>query len=965
MKKFIKLLPAAVALVALSSCSNEDLFSGAQETNYTKTLEVTHEGINDFTGTRSSMVPTDGNKVLYDANDVIRVYDESITLFDKYVFDGTKFGTTGTNVSDAKYAIFPSEQVKWGDSEGDPKVAVVIKDEVDLSSTVNGATVAGQKAFVANIPSWGIVKEGATKDKLEVSLYDMTGILRVAIQSLAGHADGNFLEIASDEVNGTYSNDITGAFAATLDKNIATTKNNTTTQLAADPTLAGGKTMWVNLGTEAITDAYVYLPIIAGTYDANDVKVWLHQGGKTSARQELKRFGANSGANRVFKRGGVYAAGVIGENKVVVSGSDPYNIQAIIEANKNKGMDVTVDVKYAAGVQLATNNNEDAMNHTITIPADLNNNIVLNISGGANLTQKDLTITGGNANYGVTFNFLPSTGDVDGDGTDDVTDDYIETPVVGVSNATAASRKGIVITSASPVTLTGIFKECKISANNSGAVTLGAADMPFTAEVATIANQTFEFKGTTDLNVQNVGNSAEALRTAPSGATAAITNALVDVTYAATGTVTVNSVLTSLTANTANVTPTAVNVNANVGTVITKAAKINVTGTTVATTKVTNLYPTFGASNITLKNGDVTNLGRTADLYTSEATVNVASSGISAIGTVVEPTNAKFAFTSTWDIPTTTNITAVRTAAPVTTQIYTAAQLASASANNKLMTDVTFAANSLTFEGATLNAAVAGTDTFDGNGKTITGLTGPLFGTLTMAGNYEIKNLTLKDVSIVTDDSNIGALMKTNATAAGKTLTLTNIVVNGGTIGTSSAVVATKNIGGLIGNNEADVIFDKCQVTATVKGFANIGGFIGYSTENATALTIKGKKLSNVTFAKTYSATTYIPAEKELHGTFGNFIGSVNIDATIGITVGAAAAENALSGYFTNNIVPSALEFDVNKVTVAAVEKSFVGMSGNYIGYSKYTSGGLTITYTGQSALTRQDATHNDINVFQ
>ena len=57
MKKFIKLLPAAVALVALSSCSNEDLFSGAQETNYTKTLEVTHEGINDFTVTRSSSVP--------------------------------------------------------------------------------------------------------------------------------------------------------------------------------------------------------------------------------------------------------------------------------------------------------------------------------------------------------------------------------------------------------------------------------------------------------------------------------------------------------------------------------------------------------------------------------------------------------------------------------------------------------------------------------------------------------------------------------------------------------------------------------------------------------------------------------------------------------------------------------------------------------------------------------------------
>ena len=959
MKNFIKFLPAALAIVALSSCSNDDLFGGAQEGNYAKTLDVTHEGITDLTATRSSMVPTDKNSVLYDANDVIRVYDESITIFDKYTFDGTKFGTTGTNVdaANAKYAIFPSEQVKWGDSEGDPKVAVVIKDEVDLSSTVNGATIDGKKAFVANIPSWGIVKSGATKDKLEVTLYDMTGILRIAIQSLGGHADGNFLKIESDKVTGTYSNNITGAFAATLDKNIATTKSETTTQLAADPTLAGGKEMWVNLGTEAITDAYVYLPIVAGTYDANDVVVTLYQGGKTGTSTVLKTFDKNSGNDRVFKRGGVYAAGVVGPNTSKITETDPYNIQAIIEANKNKGMDVTVDVDYAAGVKLTTSNNTDAKNHTITIPADLNNNIVLNIPGGADLKAKDLTITGGNANYGVTFNFLPSTGDVNGNGTDDATTDYIETAVEGVSNATAANRRGIVITSASPVTLTGIFKECKISANNSGAITLGATDMPFTAEVTTIANQTFEFTGTTDLNVQNVANTTETIRPAASGTRAAITNALANVTYAATGTVTVNSALTSLTANTADVTPTAVNVNADVTTVTTKAAAINVTGATV-----TSLYPTFGASQITLTDGIVTTLGRTADLYTTATTVNVASSGISAIGTVANPTNGGFAFTSTWDIPATSTIAAVQGSATLGTakEIYTAAQLVNAEATSKLMADVTFAANSLTFEGAAL------TGSFDGNSKTITGLNAPLFSKMTMAANSEIKNLKLKNVSIVTDESKVGALIGTNASAGTGTLTLTNIVVDGGTIGTSSALVQTVGIGGLIGTNGRDVVFNNCQVTATIKGYACVCGFIGYSTANVTSLTIKGKKPSNVTFEKTYSATTYTAAEKLQHGTFGNFIGQVQIGAgTIAITVGAKTTENALSGYFTNNIVPANLEFNVNKINVGGVDKSFVGMTGNYIGYSTRTTGSLTISYNGLSGQTREDATHNEINVFE
>ena len=931
MKKFIKLLPAAVALVALSSCSNEDLFSGAQETNYTKTLEVTHEGINDFTVTRSSMVPTDGNKVLYDVNDVIRVYDESITLFDKYVFDGTKFGTTGTNVSDAKYAIFPSEQVKWGDSEGDPKVAVVIKDEVDLSSTVNGATVEGQKAFVANIPSWGIVKEGATKDKLEVSLYDMTGILRVAIQSLAGNADGNRLIVVSDNDktsntfvagDGVYKN-ITGAFSATLDKNIASTKGNTTTQLGLDATLAGGNTMVIELGTEEVKDAYVYLPIVAGTYEAGDVAVYLQQG--NGPKNLVKRFAANSGANRVFKRGGVYAAGVIGENTVEVSESDPYNIQAIIEANKNKGMDVTVDVAYAAGVSLATSNNADAKNHTITIPADLNNNIVLNITttGTTNhdINQKPLTITGGKAGKTVTFNFANNK-------------------VVGADAAAEKANgdvnSGIVIDSKSDIVLTGVIEtSIDVRSTNTGKVTLGTTADAFTW-ATTAGSKNLVFKGG-DLTVENIANIAA-------------------IDYAATGTVTANAALTTLTANTAGVTPTAVNVNADVTTVTTKAAKINVTGASVGT-----LNAEYGAEDITLVDGKVTTALTATAGYTAAKTVNVASSGISAIATATAPFNCTYAFTSTWDIPTSKTIAQVQAGATLGAgkKIYTAAQLVNAVADAQLMTDVTFAAKSLTFQGANLTGG------FDGNKKTITGLTAPLFTTQTMGASSTIKDLTLKDVSIVTDGNNIGALIGENVTAAGKTLTLTNIVVNGGTIGTSSAVIATKNIGGLIGKNEANVIFDKCQVTATVKGFANIGGFIGQSTENATALTIKGKKLSNVMFAKTYSATTYTAAEKLQHGTFGNFIGSVNIDATIAINVGAAAAENALSGYFTNNIVPSALEFNVNKVTVAGVEKSFVGMSGNYIGYSPYTSNGLTINYNGLSGVTRQDATHSEINVFQ
>ena len=985
MKNLFKFIPATLALVALASCSNEFSSSNAPEIQYTKTLDVDVEGISDPVETRAMYSASAA--IAYETSDVIRVYDADVLQYDKYTFDGTKFGTTGTKVAaaDAKFAIFPSEQVKWGDNDSDPKVAVTIAKEVNIADEVrNGKEISGTKYFVANIPSWGEVTEVDADKKLKVTLYRMTALLRLKINHLAGNADGNVISLVS---NAATPSKIAGTFSATLDKNIKTTGANTTTALAIDESLSETNRIDIKLGTEAIDDSYVFFPIVPGTYAANDLQIQVNGTPVALVGKNANATGfiQNSTATDWEITRSTTIARELGEVTVAneLAGNDPALIQALIEANKNKGSDVTINVTYAAGNKLTTSNNPDLTNHTITIPSDLANNVILNIPGGADLRAKDLTITGGNADYGVTFNFEVAAIEATAN----------DTRVLGAGHATdATARRGIVINSKSPVTLAGLFQDCdiRVAATNSGAVTLGTANDEFTAN-CTVANQTFDFQGTGDLNLDNVANS---VAIAVGGAAAApVPNTLVDVTYAGSAKVSSASALTSLTAAKAS----EVNIADNFTTVTTKAATVNVEGATIG-----NLHPQDGVKNINLDDAIITNLGsnNAADAYTgSNNVIAVASKGISGIGTVVNPTNASFSFTSTWDLAAAENPAdlATLTQASGIEQIYTAAQLVKVTQAAKLNADITFEADTKPFPSLTLVFTAAGD--FDGNSKTITGLNAPLFNNLkaySATGN-SVKNLTLKDVAIEEQD-NIGALAKSvvGSTTATKTLAITNVIVNGATLGIEDGYNAAVNIGGLVGNAANNITFNGCQVTgATIKGFSALGGFIGQYTAgdaqsnivlSGATVDTKSRK-SNVTFEMPFKYTKYNPGAQANLGMIGNFIGSIAAATyVVNVTVGAAAAENAFSYFFTDNITASA--FDFNKKMQDPADptntKSYVGMKNEQhaVGYSNFTwptaasqSQGIIISYNGLDKKTREytetDGTNNltvekhEINVFE
>ena len=119
------------------------------------------------------------------------------------------------------------------------------------------------------------------------------------------------------------------------------------------------------------------------------------------------------------------------------------------------------------------------------------------------------------------------------------------------------------------------------------------------------------------------------------------------------------------------------------------------------------------------------------------------------------------------------------------------------------------------------------TGTFDGNGKTITGLT--VTGSYKYAGlfgdideNGTVKNVVLEDVQITSDNSS-GSV---GGVAGDSWGTIENCSVSG-------SVSGTVYVGGVVGAQWSGSITG-CSSSATVKGMVDVGGVAGQTNSNAT-----------------------------------------------------------------------------------------------------------------------------------
>lgn len=294
----------------------------------------------------------------------------------------------------------------------------------------------------------------------------------------------------------------------------------------------------------------------------------------------------------------------------------------------------------------------------------------------------------------------------------------------------------------------------------------------------------------------------------------------------------------------------------------------------------------------------------------------------------------------------------------------------------KTLTEFATEAASSNFEGKTVkllaDITLTGTwtsipefkGTLDGNGKSINGLSAPLFNTLADA---TVKNLTLNG-SITFTGNRCGALAMT---AAGTQVTVENCVNNCAIAFEETGSNAAA--GGLIGYTEKKVVFTDCVNNGNVHaGSANkiavcIGGIVGYvknasSEIVATNCTNNGALTTNVISADGKSSNTSIAggiaAWVTGAGTFTKCLNTAEIKNVSTMSAGGHKLGGLLGVYaytsgnltFTDCVnTGNILGFCQAAGIVAESQSLKLTMTGCY-NYGTLTSGGETATKTNSVA---------------
>lgn len=903
MKKFFYLLPVAFGLLALSSCSNDDLNvskSAKVDLSDQYVLNVVDEDDVQMRGFKDEAYAT-----TFTTADTIRVYDSQLHLHDKFAFadagyftiSAAKANITELNADgnlDYAYALWGAGEKSnisyAGTSEDGYNIALLkIEDEIKYEERASGETTL----YKSTLPMWGTVTSEVSetttaKRSFTTSLRYLTARAKVVFKNGAGLGEDfgakqvratslkflkdkdieDFEEIAED-AEGTAlegldeiavadkAEPLAGWFEAVLDpekKNDGVRKVTDQTGLVQAET---SNTITVNV-PQAEMENYtnvVFIPIVPATYDLI-----------------VFEYSIDNGATWNYIG---YAAGEINRGDKIGEDWDPIEtgLDATLLLEQGTTVEITnkiaeLNSKYEGiDINLEVNADHKALTaleaenlHTIYIP-QLKNNFIVTFEGtnaaATDLTASDLVIAdkagvnNSNDGYTIEFDFQGFAADSKKIQVKAPTTDVI----LGGTYTNAADENTSIVTEAKSLTLKG--------SGISKAVDVKAGDLILTNGGLTKVNNLVTNKNTITVKGGTLRN----------------------VEFSKAGDLVIEGGL---------VRTVTLGDNNQV---------INMTGGSIAVGDGTNNNGIVPASKLTAD--------RTVTVTTSGAAQIKTITGLAynSNGTAIElkdGANSKkytFTFNSTWDANT-----SAATGTTAQAEVYTAAQLkalASQSANaTTLYTDVTINVvptatikNPTPFSSITLGVAL------DGKGRTISGLTAPLFTKLE-------KNVSNLNIGTSTIEPKLAQSAEAGAFGAvadeveeSKTVVLTNVQVSGVTIGLDvlKAQANSANYGLLVGKSAGTLTITDCGVNGTLKGYCNLGGYVGNVAGGTLTITKtssnKDKFLSKVTILKTFSTTEATELEA---GRIGHFVGTIS-GTGVTVEIGDASNAKAFSNFFSES----------------------------------------------------------------
>ena len=169
MKKIFKFLPLALVGFALASCQSDELNVAPEAQHNPNALQIVTEGLEDGDYTRAGAISASTLKstvLKWNTNDVLRVYDASLSMWDKYTYTGVEFAD---NVADFEPAAdnslesfslgaFPADQVESAYLDKDDKTVrhleMTVPDYYDYADkTFEDGTVG----YKCDLPMYGTI----------------------------------------------------------------------------------------------------------------------------------------------------------------------------------------------------------------------------------------------------------------------------------------------------------------------------------------------------------------------------------------------------------------------------------------------------------------------------------------------------------------------------------------------------------------------------------------------------------------------------------------------------------------------------------------------------------------------------------------------------------------------------------------------------------------------------------------
>ena len=399
MKGLFKLTTAALALLTMASCSQDDLLSNKQDIQAPENgeLRVELEDLIDPITTRAAFVPESNTKntVYWQTSDIIKVQDESLVKYDLYRFNAKKGSFLNndadgvTRVGAPKYALFPGYGMdgEWEYSDDANVITYDIPQTItyrERADIVDDGTIA----FQSEVPMWG--DAAAEGEGVKVSLRYLTAVLRVYLKNAHANVDGFKVEAFADQAC-TQPLAINGATKAKISKGDEVL---TDAQLEMEdrPLTLGTDNVITVVGIKngyypASGDAYLYIPLIAQPYAALKFYYTTDASVASPVWKLIK-----TTKPMTLKRQNVYRLSL---ESFEVSGDEIEGINAILKSE----VETTGDLNITT--QNETNLDED--DRVIIIPAGMKaSNITLDlkgITGGTSTDDKILEIESEDGKY--------------------------------------------------------------------------------------------------------------------------------------------------------------------------------------------------------------------------------------------------------------------------------------------------------------------------------------------------------------------------------------------------------------------------------------------------------------------------------------------------------------------------------------------------------------------------------------